>query len=183
MTAHYIAEILGKLGELRNLFVLGQRTLPFLEELFAFLEDISPLLDEINASMQDSTTVKIPRATSQLQSVSQATELATTEILDLIDAVLLKSGQEKERLQHAAAGIEAFLETDVHLLARLRAAGLPPAVLADVESYYTHRPPPGSTWPRSCAPRWAPSTRSATRSTGSCSRSRCRTSRRSRSPR
>jgi chemotaxis regulatin CheY-phosphate phosphatase CheZ len=141
MTSQYITEILGKLGELRSLFVLGQRALPFLEELFTFLQEISPLLDEINASMRDTTTVKMPRATSQLQSVSQATELATTEILDLIDAVLLKSGQEKERLQQAAARVESLAEVDARLLALLQTARdqMDEALLARIEALHAEK--------------------------------------------
>lgn len=138
MTSQYISDILSKLGELRSLFVLGQRALPFLEEIFTFLEEISPLLDEINASMQDSTA-KMPRATSQLQSVSQATELATTEILDLIDVVLLKSGQEKERLQQAAAQVEGLARADEGLLALLRESNIAPDVLAEIETFQAQK--------------------------------------------
>ncbi len=138
MTAQHISDILAKLTELRELFVLGQRALPFLEEVFSFLEEISPLLDEINASMQD-TSAKMPKATSQLQSVSQATELATNEILDLIDAVLLKSGQEKERLKQAATRVEALAEADAGLLALLRETELPANLLAEIEVFFAQK--------------------------------------------
>ena len=84
-------EILSKINEMRAVFVLGQRAIPFLEEIFVFLREISPLLNDINDSIRDSTS-KMPRATSQLLSVSSANELATTEILDLIDDVLEQLG-------------------------------------------------------------------------------------------
>ncbi|SHL01215.1 protein phosphatase CheZ, partial [Rhodothermus profundi] len=87
MTTHHIQDLLSKLNELRAVFILGQRAIPFIEEVVYFLREISPLLSEVNDSLTESTR-KMPRASSQLKSVTQATEMATTEILDLIDVVL-----------------------------------------------------------------------------------------------
>ncbi len=87
MTTNHIQELLSKLNELRAVFILGQRAIPFIEEVVYFLREISPLLSEVNDSLAESTR-KMPRASSQLKSVTQATEMATTEILDLIDVVL-----------------------------------------------------------------------------------------------
>src|SRR5690625_7452287 len=74
-------EILSKINEMRAAFVLGQRAIPFLEEIFVFLREISPLLNDINVSIRDSTS-KMPRATSQLLSVSSATETDQTQVVD-----------------------------------------------------------------------------------------------------
>ena len=138
MTSQYIADILDKLGALRDLFVMGQRAVPFLEEIFSFLEEISPLLDEINVSMRD-TTSKMPKATSQLQSVSQATELATNEILDLIDAVLLKSGKEKERVNAVVGRLDRLAGADEGVIALLRESNLTPGLLAELETFHAQK--------------------------------------------
>ena len=102
-------EILSKINEMRAVFVLGQRAIPFLEEIFVFLREISPLLNDINDSIRDSTS-KMPRATSQLQSVSNANELATTEILDLIDDVLDQLGPLRAGYQETTATIDKAVD-------------------------------------------------------------------------
>lgn len=120
MPATHIADILVKLDELRSVFILGQRAVPFIEEILSFFKEISPLLDEVGASLQDSTS-KIPRATLQLQSVSQANELATTEILDLIDLVLRKVGRLNAQQDQVATTVEAIGRADTRLIRLLRA--------------------------------------------------------------
>ena len=120
MPASNIADILVKLDELRSVFILGQRAVPFIEEILGFFKEISPLLDEVGASLHD-TTSKIPRATLQLQSVSQANELATTEILDLIDLVLRKIGRLNAQEGQTAATVDAIGRADARLIRMLRA--------------------------------------------------------------
>ncbi len=85
-----ITLLLRKAEELRALFVLGQRVIPFLEEIFLFVNDIKPLLDEINSSIQDNLK-KMPNASKQLSKVTEATEMATTEIMDIVDGLVYKS--------------------------------------------------------------------------------------------
>lgn len=84
-----LSGLLRKTEELRALFVLGQRVIPFLEELFSFVGDIQPLLEEINRSIKENIS-KMPNLSQQLSKVTEATELATTEILDIIDGILYK---------------------------------------------------------------------------------------------
>lgn len=84
-----ISMLLQKADELRALFVLGQRVIPFLEEIFIFVSEIQPLLDEINVSIEENLK-KMPSASKQLSKVTEATELATTEIMDIVDGILYK---------------------------------------------------------------------------------------------
>lgn len=84
-----ITILLQKADELRALFVLGQRVIPFLEEIFIFVSEIQPLLDEINNSIQENLK-KMPSASKQLSKVTEATEMATTEIMDIVDGILYK---------------------------------------------------------------------------------------------
>ena len=44
---------LQKSEELKALFVLGQRVIPFLEEILVFTKDIYPEIEEINKSIED----------------------------------------------------------------------------------------------------------------------------------
>ena len=75
-----------KLDELKALFILGQRVLPFMEELFEFIEETQPLLDDINNAIKENLK-KMPNASKQLSKVTQATEVASTEIMDTVDRV------------------------------------------------------------------------------------------------
>lgn len=85
-----INSFLNKAEELKALFVLGQRVIPFLEEIFLFVKEIKPLLDDINNSIEDNLK-KMPNASKQLSKVTEATETATTEIMDVIDGIFYKS--------------------------------------------------------------------------------------------
>lgn len=85
-----INEMLHKTEELKALFVFGQRVIPFLEEIFLFIREVTPLLENINASIEENLS-KMPKAAQQLSSVTKATELATTEILDTLDGLSYKS--------------------------------------------------------------------------------------------
>jgi chemotaxis regulatin CheY-phosphate phosphatase CheZ len=82
--------LLQKAEELKALFTLGQRVIPFLEEIFLFVKDIKPLLEEINVSIEDNLR-KMPTASKQLSKVTEATELATTEIMDIVDGLFFKA--------------------------------------------------------------------------------------------
>lgn len=75
-----------KLTDLKNIFKFGERIVPVIQSLIEFMRDIVPLLENINLSIADSTR-KIPQAANQIQNVTSATELATTEILDLVDEI------------------------------------------------------------------------------------------------
>ena len=85
-----IQQLFQKVQELKALFIIGQRVVPFLEEIFRFIEEIFPLLNVINTSLADNLQ-KMPKASMQLSKVSEATELATTEIMDTLDGLVSKS--------------------------------------------------------------------------------------------
>lgn len=134
-----VNDILGKLNELKAVFVLGQRALPFIEEIFYFLKEVAPLLEEINASMMDSA-LKMPHATSQLQNISEATKTATTEILDLIDVVLVTSQTYEGSLEQTLHDAKRIEESDTRLMHLLREhLGNRGDVIAEVEAIMEDR--------------------------------------------
>ena len=75
-----------KLSELKQLFRVGEKVIPGIQKLIEFMAEILPLLNNINFSIEESTK-KIPKATHQLNDVTHATEIATTEILDKVDQI------------------------------------------------------------------------------------------------
>lgn len=82
-----VQEFLDKLEELQAVFVLGRRFSPFLGEMIHFVQDITVLLEEVNTTIR-TRSGHMERATEHLKSVSEATEVATSEILDHSDEVL-----------------------------------------------------------------------------------------------
>ena len=75
------------LSDLHSIFIWGETAAPFLEDLIEFIESLTPLIEEINHSLQESTK-RFPSAQSQLDDVTKATELATNEILSLLEKSL-----------------------------------------------------------------------------------------------
>ena len=79
-------KIFQKLGDLKSFFIYGQKIVPVMQKIVDFMQDTVPLLENVNQSIQDSTS-KIPKAAMQINNVTSATEVATTEILDIVDAI------------------------------------------------------------------------------------------------
>ncbi len=89
MNAEDLKLLLRKVEELKALLVFTERTIPFLEDVIAFVRDIVPMVEELKSSVE-STTEKLPKASSQLDKVSTATEMATTEILNIVEGMMAK---------------------------------------------------------------------------------------------
>ncbi len=81
-----MSKLFSKLDDLKKVFSYGEKLFPIIQKLGEFMKETAPLLENINNSIAESTS-KIPKATNQIQNVSTATEMATTEILDLVDSI------------------------------------------------------------------------------------------------
>jgi len=81
-----MSELFERLNDLKIVFRYGQKMIPIIQSLIDFMKDTVPLLEDINTSISD-TTNKIPKAKDQINNVSSQTELATTEILDIVDSI------------------------------------------------------------------------------------------------
>ena len=119
--------VMHKLDEMRSFFVIGQRSIPLIEDLLQFVGDISPLLNDISTSLSFSTS-RMPSAATQLEKVTAATELATTEILNLVDRVSEHVSVASLAEQNARDYREQLRERDARFLAALGEAGDAPAV-------------------------------------------------------
>jgi chemotaxis regulatin CheY-phosphate phosphatase CheZ len=96
-------DVFEKLGELKSFFVFGQRVVPVIQSIIDFMRDVVPLMEYVNNSIQDSAS-KIPKAASQINSVTNATEMATSEILDIIDSMTLDISKIKNELSDLKNG-------------------------------------------------------------------------------
>jgi chemotaxis regulatin CheY-phosphate phosphatase CheZ len=84
--------LLRKVEELKALLVFTERTIPFLEDVITFVRDIVPMMEDLRSSVE-ATAEKLPKASSQLDKVSTATEMATTEILNIVEGMMAKVDQ------------------------------------------------------------------------------------------
>ena len=86
------------------------------ENVITALQKVITLLERIKNSIEESSS-KIPNASVQLNTVTQATELATVEILDVLDLMGTKIQQlEKGMNEFDQAGIsekQLFMLTDI----------------------------------------------------------------------
>jgi chemotaxis regulatin CheY-phosphate phosphatase CheZ len=112
-------DIIGTLAEIRSVFIIGQRTVPFLDEALGFLQEIHPLLEEIDLSIQESNH-KMPSATSRLSDVSNATEVATHEILDLVEEVLEMLDRRTDQARQTHELLNSLKASDTELSVLLR---------------------------------------------------------------
>jgi len=92
-------EVLSRINDMRGFFKFGDEVIPFLGDLFTFLEKIMPLMSDMNSSLQDSAKT-LPTASDRIDDVNKATEFATVEIMDTLDRILVSldalPGLEKE---------------------------------------------------------------------------------------
>ena len=79
--------ILQKAAELKVFCEYGERTIPILDEIASFVREISPAIEDLRAVVEVSM-VNIPKAADQLARVTQATEQASTEILNTLDKMV-----------------------------------------------------------------------------------------------
>jgi chemotaxis regulatin CheY-phosphate phosphatase CheZ len=67
------------------------KVVDFLQEVIVFVREVSPILESMSYSIKESVT-KMPSASKKLSQVTEATEMATTEILNVVDGLFVKTG-------------------------------------------------------------------------------------------
>lgn len=85
-TVKNLNEMTDKLKDVGELFKFGERMVPVVENFISFMSDFIPIIEEVNGSIEE-TRSKIPEASQQINSVTNATELAITEVLDVVDEI------------------------------------------------------------------------------------------------
>ncbi len=108
-SAQNMQSILQRLGDLKSFFLFGQKIIPTFQKIIDFMQDTIPLLENVNNSIHESTN-KIPKAAIQINSVTNATEIATTEILDIVDGMFTDLGTMNKRLNSLKSNLEVQKE-------------------------------------------------------------------------
>lgn len=99
-----MTRLFDKLNDLKSIFLYSEKLIPVIQSLIDFMRDTIPLLENINHSIADSAA-KIPKVSHQINNVTNATELATNEILDLVDKMLNET-------QYSESMLERLLELE-----------------------------------------------------------------------
>lgn len=119
-----MSSLFEKLNDLKSIFRFVEKVVPIVQSLTEFMKDVVPLLENINSSIAEST-MKMPQASNHIYNVTSANELATTEILDLVDQIT-------ERLNQSHTVINELLKKEEIKLAKLEV--LKKAVLNNPEA-------------------------------------------------
>lgn len=80
------SEILARIKHIKSLFAFGEGILPFLEELFLFLREVSPMLNDVSESIMN-TTGAMPEAAVEIDKAVDQTSDATFRIMDLVENI------------------------------------------------------------------------------------------------
>jgi chemotaxis regulatin CheY-phosphate phosphatase CheZ len=87
MNQQEVEKVLQKAAEVKVFCEYGQRTIPVLDEIAGFLNEISPAIEDLKAVLEVAM-VNIPKAAGQLGRVTEATEQASTQILNTLDKMV-----------------------------------------------------------------------------------------------
>ncbi len=109
-----LSEIFEKLQDLKEIFKFGEKIVPILQSLIEFMKDVVPLLENINTSIAESTN-KMPAAFNQINNVTSATEMATTEIMDRVDNITNSLGEIQKSLSNISSKSKAKTEIVLQL--------------------------------------------------------------------
>ncbi len=107
MPINSIDDVLNKIEQMHKSLRLSDEIFPLISDLFLFIKEIIPLMLEVNAFMKDSSK-KIPTASDNLNKVSQATEMATHDILNRLDTIAEQLENLKTRVTNEGASDESI---------------------------------------------------------------------------
>lgn len=112
-----------------------------MKDVLQLLREIVPLLESVRHSIQESTK-HIPNASEQLSKVSEATEMATVEILDLIDTLTDQVSKLQEKVRAFHQSIQSSRSLVLERLAALKTGVTDPSLqehIESIEQYFENR--------------------------------------------
>lgn len=106
-----IDDVLEKIETMHQSLRLSDEIFPLISDLFSFVKEIIPLMLEVNSFMKDSSS-KIPTASENINSVSTATEMATHDVMDRLDAISEQLDTLHDRVKGEGASEESLKMID-----------------------------------------------------------------------
>jgi chemotaxis regulatin CheY-phosphate phosphatase CheZ len=112
MNLRELDDVLQKIAELRVFFDFGQKTVPLLDDVVSFVNEIGPAIESMKALVRVAST-KIPKASDQLVRVNQTSEQASNDILNTVDRMISVVEQMKSEDRGAGSSEEVFQTADL----------------------------------------------------------------------
>ncbi len=109
--ASVMNKLFEKLDDLKTIFLYSEKLIPVIQKLIDFMRNTIPLLENINNSITE-TASKFPTASSQIDSVTSATEMATTEILDTVDKIFMEINSAKLNVENLISSQDGSLNNE-----------------------------------------------------------------------
>ena len=109
--ASVMNKLFEKLDDLKTIFLYSEKLIPVIQKLIDFMRNTIPLLENINNSITE-TASKIPTASNQIDSVTSATEMATTEILDTVDKIFMEINSAKLNVENLISSQDGSLNNE-----------------------------------------------------------------------
>ncbi len=97
-----ISRLINSFNAIKGYFDTTQRYMPQIARLVVFIEEVIPLFNTIQDNLNQSSSL-IPKASENLGKVTSATEMAATEVMDIVDNVI-------ERLNKMSENIDSIDE-------------------------------------------------------------------------
>ena len=82
-----VSRLINSFTAIKGYFDTTKRYMPQIAKLVFFIEEIVPLLNDIHDNINQTSAI-IPTAAEKLGKVTSATELAATEVMDIVDNVI-----------------------------------------------------------------------------------------------
>lgn len=82
-----VSRLINSFNAIKGYFDTTKKYMPQIAKLVVFIEEVIPLLNTIHAQLHQSTNL-IPSATEKLDKVTSATEMAATEVMNIVDNVI-----------------------------------------------------------------------------------------------
>lgn len=92
-----VSRLINSFNAIKGYFDTTKKYMPQIAKLVVFIEEVIPLLNTIHAQLHQSTNL-IPSATEKLDKVTSATEMAATEVMNIVDNVISRLNKMSESL-------------------------------------------------------------------------------------
>lgn len=92
-----VTRLINSFNAIKGYFDTTKKYMPQIAKLVFFIEEVIPLFDAIHKNLHQSSEL-LPSASLKLDKVTSATEMATTEVMDIVDNVIARLNTIGERL-------------------------------------------------------------------------------------
>jgi len=104
-----ISRLISSFNAIKDFFDTTKQYMPQIAKLVFFIEEIIPLLETIHLDLHQTTTL-MPSATEKLGKVTAATEIAATEVMNIVDNVIIRLTNMSDSLEQLESKSEEGID-------------------------------------------------------------------------